>query len=244
MEIVKFGNLYLDDVPLMMDVLYKPNSDIRIGNTAYSESPIEWVKVHEALYVARRYLLSYISWSELDEQGFVYGREMSIDGRRYNVRLLQVGDSAEHAATSEWDAILNTAGTEAARLFPANRPFSGMDKPQGKELQTSIRKGQQGREWDCYVDLVEPEVVWRPVLEPVDMRLNPGPEHIGLPLAIRCPMQFIRGRLVEVTNYDLILDCSNGAIVDLSDDRRAFRRLNNGLIAVDRSQGMYVYQNI
>ena len=244
MEIVKFGNLYLDDEPLMMDVLYKPNSDIRIGNTAYSESPIEWVKVHEALYVARRYHLSYISWSELDEQGFVYGREMSIDGRRYNVRLLQVGDSAEHAATSEWDAILNTAGTEAARLFPANRPFSGMDKPQGKELQTSIRKGQQGREWDCYVDLVEPEVVWRPVLEPVDMRLNPGPEHIGLPLAIRCPMQFIRGRLVEVTNYDLILDCSNGAIVDLSDDRRAFRRLNNGLIAVDRSQGMYVYQNI
>ena len=244
MEIVKFGNLYLDDEPLMMDVLYKPNSDIRIGNTAYSESPIEWVKVHEALYVARRYLLSYISWSELDEQGFVYGREMSIDGRRYNVRLLQVGDSAEQAATSEWDAILNTAGTEAARLFPANRPFSGLDKPQGKELQTSIRKGQQGREWDCYVDLVEPEVVWRPVLEPVDMRLNPGPEHIGLPLAIRCPMQFIRGRLVEVTNYDLILDCSNGAIVDLSDDRRAFRRLNNGLIAVDRSQGMYVYQNI
>lgn len=244
MEIVKFGNLYLDDNPLMMDVLYKPNSDIRIGNTAYSESPIEWVKVHEALYVARRYLLSYISWSELDEQGFVYGREMSIDGRRYNVRLLQVGDSAEHAATSEWDAILNTAGTEVARLFPANRPFSGMDKPQGKELQTSIRKGLQGREWDCYVDLIEPEIVWRPVLEPVDMRLNPGPEHIGLPLAVRCPMQFIRGRLVEVTNYDLILDCSNGAIVDLSDDRRAFRRLDNGLIAIDRSQGMYVYQNI
>ena len=244
MEIVKFGNLYLDDEPLMMDVLYKPNSDIRIGNTAYSESPIEWVKVHEALYVARRYLLSYISWSELDEQGFVYGREMSIDGRRYNVRLLQVGDSAEHAATSEWNAILNTAGTEAAGLFPANRPFSGMDKPQGKELQTSIRKGLQGREWDCYVDLIEPEIVWRPVLEPVDMRLNPGPEHIGLPLAIRCPMQFIRGRLVEVTNYDLILDCSTGAIVDLSDDRRAFRRLNNGLIAADRSQIMYVYQNI
>ena len=95
MEIVKFGNLYLDDDPLMMDVLYKPNSDIRIGNTAYSESPIEWVKVHEALYVARRYLLSYISWSELDEQGFVYGREMSIDGRKYNVRMLQVGDSKD-----------------------------------------------------------------------------------------------------------------------------------------------------
>lgn len=244
MEIVKFGNLYLDDDPLMMDVLYKPNSDIRIGNTAYSESPIEWVKVHEALYVARRYLLSYISWSELDEQGFVYGREMSIDGRRYNVRLLQVGDSAEHAATSEWDAILNTAGAEAARLFPANRPFSGMDIPQGKELQTSIRKGLQGREWDCCVDLTDPDIVWRPVLELVDMRLNPGPEHVGLPLAVRCPMQFIRGRLVEVTSYDLILDCSNGAIVDLNDERKVLRPLGNGLIAIDRGQIMYVNQNI
>ena len=244
MEIVKFGNVYLDDDPLMGDVPYRGNTDIRIGNTAYSDSPIEWVKVHESLYVARRYLLTHISWSMLDEQGFVYGREMSIDGRKYNVRMLQVGDSEETAAASEWDAIIKAVGRDAARLFPANRPFHGMDKSHGKELCTVVRKGQQGREWDCYVDLVEPEVVWRPVLEPVDMRLNPGPEHVGLPLAVRCPMQFIRGRLVEVTNYDLILDCSNGAIVDLSDDRRAFRRLNNGLIAVDRSQGMYVYQNI
>lgn len=244
MEIVKFGNLYLDNDPLLGDVLYTPNSDIRIGNMAYSDDPIEWVKVHKSLYVARRYLLTHISWSELDEQGFVYGREMSIDGRRYNVRLLQVGDSAEHAAASEWDAILNTAGTEAARLFPANRPFSGMDIPQGKELQTSIRKGQQGRDWDCYVDLNDPDIVWRPVLEPVDMRLNPGPEHVGLPLAVRCPMQFIRGRLVEVTSYDLILDCSNGAIVDLNDERKVLRHLGNGLIAIDRGQIMYVNQNI
>lgn len=244
MEIVKFGNLYLDDDPLMMDVLYKPNSDIRIGNTAYSESPIEWVKVHEALYVARRYLLSYISWSELDEQGFVYGREMSIDGRKYNVRMLQVGDSKETAGASEWDAIIKTAGRDAATLFQANRPFHGMDRIQGNEFWTAVRKGQQGRDWDCYVDLNDPDIVWRPVLEPVDMRLNPGPEHVGLPLAVRCPMQFIRGRLVEVTSYDLILDCSNGAIVDLNDERKVLRPLGNGLIAIDRSQGMYVCENI
>lgn len=159
MEIVKFGNLYLDDDPLMMDVLYKPNSDIRIGNTAYSESPIEWVKVHEALYVARRYLLSYISWSELDEQGFVYGREMSIDGRKYNVRMLQVGDSKETAGASEWDAIIKTAGRDAATLFQANRPFHGMDRIQGNEFWTAVRKGQQGRDWDCYVDLNDPDIV-------------------------------------------------------------------------------------
>lgn len=244
MEIVKFGNLYLDDDPLMMDVLYKPNSDIRIGNTAYSDSPIEWVKVNEALYVARRYLLTYISWSELDEQGFVYGREMSIDGRKYNVRMLQVGDSKETAGASEWDAIIKAAGRDAATLFQANRPFHGMDRIQGNEFWTAVRKGQQGRDWDCYVDLNDPDIVWRPVLEPVDMRLNPGPEHVGLPLAVRCPMQFIRGRLVEATNYDLILDCSNSAIVDLNDERKVLRHLGNGLIAIDRGQIMYVNQNI
>ena len=243
MEIVKFGNLYLDDDPLIGDALYTPNSDIRIGNTAYSDRPIEWVKIHGALYVARRYLLSHISWSDLDEQGFVYGREMSICGRKYNVRMLQIGDSKETAAASEWDAIIKAAGRDAAALFPANRPFLGMDISQGEGL-CAVRKGQQGREWDCYVDLNYPDVVWRPVLEPVDMRLNPRPEHIGLPLAVICPMKFIRGRLVDVTHYDLILDCSNGAIVDHNEERKVFRRLGNGLIAVDRSQGMFVCKNI
>lgn len=243
MEIVKFGNVYLDNDPLMGEILYTPNSDIRIGNTAYSNSPIEWVKVHDSLYVARRYLLAHISWSDLDEQGFVYGREMFIAGRKYNVRMLQIGDSEETAGASEWDAIIKAAGRDAARLFQANRPFYGMDIPQGENL-CAVRKGQQGRDWDCCVDLNYPDVVWRPVLEPVDMRLNPDSEHIGLPLAVRCPMQFIRGRLADVTNYDLILDCSNGAIVDLSKERNAFRRLGNGLIAVDRSQGMFVSENI
>ena len=244
MEIVKFGNVYLDNDPLMGEIPYTPNSDIRIGNTAYSADSIEWVKVHESLYVASRYLLTCVSWSELDEQGFVYGREMSIDGRKYNVRMLQVGHTKETAAASEWDAIINIAGHSAARLFPANRVFYGMDRPRGKELWYAVRRGLQGREWACCIDLANPGAVWRPVLEPVDMQLNPGPEHVGLPLAVRCPMKFIRGRLMEVTNYDLILDCSNGAIVDLNEERKAFRRLDNGLIAVDRSQGMFVCENI
>ena len=244
MEIVKFGNVYLNDDPLMGEIPYTPNSDIRIGNTAYSADLIEWVKVHESLYVASRYLLTCVSWSKLCEQGFVYGREMSIDGRKYNVRMLQVGDAKETAAASEWDAIINTAGHSAARLFPANRPFHGMDRPQGKALWAVVRKGRQGRVWDCSSDTDDTGIVWRPVLEPVDMRLNPSPEHVGLPLAVRCPMKFIRGRLMEVTNYDLILDCSNGAIVDLNEERKVFRRLGNGLIAVDRSQGMFVCKNI
>lgn len=244
MEIVKFGNLYLDEDPLIGEVPYTLNSDIRIGNTAYSDNPIKWVKVHDFLYVASRYLLSRISWSELDEQGFVYGRKMSIDGRKYNVRMLQIGDSKETAATSEWDAIVKAAGRDAASLFHANRPFHGMDRPQGRELWTAVRKGQQGREWDCCIDLTDPDIVWRPVLEPVDMWLNPGPEHVGLPLVVRCPMKFIRGRLVDVTSYDLILDCSNGAIVDLNEERKVFRRLDNGLVAVDRSQGLFVCENI
>ena len=243
MEIVKFGNLYLDDNPLIGDTLYTPNSDIRIGNTAYSNSPIEWVKVHDSLYVARRYLLAHISRSDLDEQGFVYGRELYIDGRKYNVRLVQVGSSRNSTPASEWNAVIKAAGRDAATLFPANRPFLGMDIPQGEGL-CAVRKGQQGRDWDCYVDLNYPDIVWRPVLEPVDMRLNLGPEYVGLPLAVRCPMKFIRGRLVEVTSYDLILDCSNGAIVDLNEERKVFRRLDNGLVAVDRSQGLFVCENI
>lgn len=104
MEIVKFGNLYLDDDPLMMDVLYKPNSDIRIGNTAYSESPIEWVKVHEALYVARRYLLSYISWSELDEQGFVYLSGYLLDDYLHDMEIVQ--EYAEWNRNAMADTIL------------------------------------------------------------------------------------------------------------------------------------------
>ena len=49
---------------------------------------------------------------------------------------------------------------------------------------------------------------------------------------------------MEITSYDLILDITTRPVIDLEDSHRAYCRLSNGQIAVDRGQIMGVWENI
>lgn len=245
MEIVKFGNLYLDDEPVEGGVFvpYTVNQDIRLGDTAYKSYPVDWVKVHNSLYVSRNILLTNVSWRDLDEQGFVYGREVTIDGRKYNARLLQMGTRSNDF--NEWEAILG-ADPVTANLFSRETGFMGMDLTDfsvAGEQRCSVRGDYPGL---ASIDTTteRPTVGWRPVLEPLDMQLTLDAGCIGLPLSIRCPFSVIQGKLVEITSYDLILDITTRPVIDLEDSHRAYCRLSNGQIAVDRGQIMGVWENI
>lgn len=123
MEIVKFGNLYLGEAPAVGGswVPYIENMDISIRSTYYPNFPIEWVKVHDSLYVARTVLLTNISLESLDKQGYVYGRDLVIDGRRYIARMLRVGEQGE------LENILAAAGDDAPSLFIHEKGFYGLE---------------------------------------------------------------------------------------------------------------------
>lgn len=245
MEIVRFGNLYLDNEPVEGGVFvpYTVNQDIRLGDTAPKAHPIDWVKVHDSLYVSRNILLTNISWRDLDEQGFVYGREVTIDGRKYNARLLQMGTISNDF--NEWEAILGAAPVSVS-LFCMKMSFIGIDLTDFSvvgEQRCSVRGAYTGL---ASIDTTaeRPTVGWRPVLEPLDMQLALDTGCIGLPLSIRCPFSVIQGKLVEITSYDLILDTTTRPVIDLEDSHRAYYRLSNGQIAVDRGQITGVWENI
>lgn len=243
MEIVKFGNLYLGEAPAVGGswVPYIENMDISIRSTYYPNSPIEWVKVHDSLYVARTVLLTSISLESLGKQGYVYGRDLVIDGRRYIARMLRVGEQGE------LENILAAAGDDAPSLFVHEKGFYGLelvDLTIAGERRCTIWKWQGQNRCSYGTRTAGAEIGWCPVLEPLDKNLSFCIEHIGMVLSIRCLLSLIRGRLVDVTDYDLVLDCGKNPIIDFGEDEQTYRQLESGLVVVNRDNVMWGFKNI
>lgn len=107
-NIIKLGSLYLDDCPADTEIVYNSGQAIRIGE-AVPGKEISWVVVNNML-IADRCILTKISWDNLKANDLVFGKEVSIGGFRFTVRLLQVG--AEKDEPNEWDAALDAVGED------------------------------------------------------------------------------------------------------------------------------------
>jgi hypothetical protein len=70
--------------------------------------------------IADRMLMCRVSWQDLDEAGYVFGKKMLIDGRHFHCRLLTGGDTPcddpYQGATlpNEWDALVGSSGASNA----------------------------------------------------------------------------------------------------------------------------------
>ncbi len=53
---------------------------------------IGWVAVN-GLLIADQCLLTNVSWDDLDVQGLVFGKEVTVQGLRFKIRLLKVNGS-------------------------------------------------------------------------------------------------------------------------------------------------------
>ena len=99
-DIFTFGALYLGDevqyIPQQLssggDVpRYDSKSAISIGPAPQQEA-ISWIKPYgQSLLIADRILLAQVSWNDLDKNGFIAGKMVSLNGCRFRCRLLQVG---------------------------------------------------------------------------------------------------------------------------------------------------------
>lgn len=119
-QLCRFGTLYLNDEPMPNpsdprdngDIPRYPtsNSSIQIRDTVEGKEII-WVKPDNMnILVADRTLLTCVSWNDLENNGFIPGKVVTIDGRRYQCRLLQVGKrdiEANLYEPSEWKNIVN-----------------------------------------------------------------------------------------------------------------------------------------
>lgn len=105
-DIFGFGALYLGDEIQHFPFKLREDWNIpqydrksRISIAAGSrEETIIWVKPQGVnLLVADRILLANVSWTDLDKNGFVEGKETVINGQRFHCRLLRVGKRCDEA---------------------------------------------------------------------------------------------------------------------------------------------------
>lgn len=72
-------------------------------------------------FVADRMLLARVSWQDLDEAGYVFGTEVSINGKKFRCRLMTGGDTPcddpYQGATqaNEWDALVGGTALNAPK---------------------------------------------------------------------------------------------------------------------------------
>ena len=126
-NIIKLGSLFLDGRPVETGMQYVPSQTIEVGEMTPSKE-IGWVAVN-GLLIADQCLLTNVSWDDLDVQGLVFGKEVTVQGLRFKIRLLKVGSKED--VPNEWDAALDAVGEDDTlwhwdhKFFWGQEPVSG-----------------------------------------------------------------------------------------------------------------------
>lgn len=89
------------------DVLGYNGTNFEIGDTVAGKE-ITWLKLGD-IWVCDRNILQGISWETLNEKGFVFGKEVEIDGEKYKIRLLTGSDGNDYGegCDNEWDRLMS-----------------------------------------------------------------------------------------------------------------------------------------
>ncbi|MCL2856216.1 MAG: hypothetical protein FWE19_00630 [Oscillospiraceae bacterium] len=97
---------------------------------------IQWIEVNDGgtrLLIADRCILTTVAWTVLNTQNLIFGREITIDGQRYEIRMLTGGTAAR--------AVADTGGTptnnEWDRLLTNEAGLSGLPVPTAADLAST-----------------------------------------------------------------------------------------------------------
>ena len=228
-QTLKFGSLYVDGKPTTLGAEYQPRQSISFGE-ATSNEPISWVPVN-GLLIADRCLLTDISWDDLDAQGLVFGKEAEVQGFNFRARLLRVG--SEDGVPNEWDTALDTVGEDNDLWHWKDEFFWGQETVSlyGSASRRANRGYDPARTWHWnYSSDRHAHLGFRPALEFLpsdisDLRLGQEIMAIGRDGGVM-------GKLVNKTQYDLILQPKSGGVAG----EAAFAaNTQDGTLAVDRS---------
>jgi len=153
-EKFQFGRLYMGEEALRTPQNPHDFGDIpsyvkgeELSIRAAVDDAITWVKPDGInLLVADRVLLKNISWDDLNNAGFVEGKNITIDGYRYRCRFLQVG--ATEKEPNEWDAILDATSEDNKLWHWTSIYFWGKDVVQDKNAKYHANRGyHSARNW-------------------------------------------------------------------------------------------------
>lgn len=236
---IKFGTLYMGGEPLgfrseprKYDYRHTPSIDIR---DTVPGKEIKWIDNGKGLYISKIPLLNCISWNDLEQNGFTDGKAVIIDDTVAICRLLCAADKP--GVHNEWKETLDGVSDPPGIWGPQSVAFWSQEHGEGWGGRVA---GEWGiRAWSPVGRNVRSnEIGFRPALELSVRNQDISEEIIGKALMVRWasggPMDYwVSGKLVEFTDYDLLLENVDGSIGTSGDQFAQF--LPNGKAFVSRA---------
>lgn len=226
-NIIKLGSLFLDGRPVETGMQYVPSQTIEVGEMTPSKE-IGWVAVN-GLLIADQCLLTNVSWDDLDVQGLVFGKEVTVQGLRFKIRLLKVGSKED--VPNEWDAALDAVGEDDTLWHWDHKFFWGQEPVSGSVSRRAYRGYSSARYW-IWIDSSTRRALlgFRPALEPLPT--DPSAIRHSQEALVIGRAGAVAGSLIDATAYDLVIQPNaDGLIGEVS----FAAKMQDGTLAVDRS---------
>lgn len=226
-NIIKLGSLFLDGRPVETGMQYVPSQTIEVGEMTPSKE-IGWVAVN-GLLIADQCLLTNVSWDDLDVQGLVFGKEVTVQGLRFKIRLLKVG--SKENVPNEWDAALDAVGEDDTLWHWDHKFFWGQEPVSGSVSHRAIRGYISARHWNwSNSSYRSANLGFRPALEPLPT--DPSAIRHSQEALVIGRAGAVAGSLIDATAYDLVIQPNaDGLIGEVS----FAAKMQDGTLAVDRS---------
>ena len=226
-NIIKLGSLFLDGRPVETGMQYVPSQTIEVGEMTPSKE-IGWVAVN-GLLIADQCLLTNVSWDDLDVQGLVFGKEVTVQGLRFKIRLLKVGSKED--VPNEWDAALDAVGEDDTLWHWDHKFFWGQEPVSGSVSHRAIRGYTSARHWGWSDSSSRHALLgFRPALEPLPT--DPSAIRHSQEALVIGRAGAVAGSLIDATAFDLVIQPNaDGLIGEVS----FAAKMQDGTLAVDRS---------
>lgn len=226
-NIIKLGSLFLDGRPVETGMQYVPSQTIEVGEMTPSKE-IGWVAVN-GLLIADQCLLTNVSWDDLDVQGLVFGKEVTVQGLRFKIRLLKVGSKED--VPNEWDAALDAVGEDDTLWHWDHKFFWGQEPVSGSVSRRAYRGYTSARYWYWNPSSYRHATLgFRPALEPLPT--DPSAIRHSQEALVIGRAGAVAGSLIDATAYDLVIQPNaDGLIGEVS----FAAKMQDGTLAVDRS---------
>lgn len=226
-NIIKLGSLFLDGRPVETGMQYVPSQTIEVGEMTPSKE-IGWVAVN-GLLIADQCLLTNVSWDDLDVQGLVFGKEVTVQGLRFKIRLLKVGSKED--VPNEWDAALDAVGEDDTLWHWDHKFFWGQEPVSGSVSHRAIRGYISARDYNWHSSSTRYAYSgFRPALEPLPT--DPSAIRHSQEALVIGRAGAVAGSLIDATAYDLVIQPNaDGLIGEVS----FAAKMQDGTLAVDRS---------
>ncbi|GAA6386412.1 hypothetical protein I310019A7_24030 [Lawsonibacter asaccharolyticus] len=150
-DTVPSGASAAGDIPSMSGSM----ANYTFGNTPSADAnKLQWVKIKDGdktLLICDRVILVNVSWDDLNAQGFITGKTVTIDGAKYKCRVLTGGSNRRN---NDYYAGGTPSNNEWDRFITREEVISGLPAPVSSDLDTNQNatdlNGAHNSLWNWY----------------------------------------------------------------------------------------------